>query len=295
MKNKPLVVYLIILAVLCASFIIGMKMLGQQGVMLAQFYMLTPALAAFATRLFFYKNRFKDANLRFGKLEDYFKYWSMALAITILSYVFYTLLGSISWDLTGNSFLEKLTKQFAETGQDINATLPPGFTPKLMLWIFFIGGLTVFNLFPGIITGFGEEFGHRGFMFPLLYKIKPLIGFIIGGLIWYGWHLPLTFVLPQATDYSLWQTVVNYLIMAVGAICTFTFLAYVYVKSESVFVTSIAHITMNNSATSLSYFVVLRDQILANLGLALTMIVVVVILYFKAELGIFGNYFSKTT
>jgi hypothetical protein len=35
-----------------------------------------------------------------------------------------------------------------------------------MLMIYFVGGLTIFNLVPGIITGFGEEFGHRGFMFP---------------------------------------------------------------------------------------------------------------------------------
>ena len=29
---------------------------------------------------------------------------------------------------------------------------------------FVIGGLTVFNILPGIINGFGEEFGHRGFV-----------------------------------------------------------------------------------------------------------------------------------
>ena len=48
-----------------------------------------------------------------------------------------------------------------------------------------IGGLTVFNILPGVVAGFGEEFGHRGFMFPQLYAIKPWIGLIIGGLIWY--------------------------------------------------------------------------------------------------------------
>ncbi|MDH4138655.1 MAG: CPBP family intramembrane metalloprotease, partial [Anaerolineae bacterium] len=259
---------------------------------LAQVYMLTPAIAAILTRLFFYELRFKDANLRFGRITDYVKFWILSLGIMALSYVLFTLLGSIYWDLTGNAFLERLTKQLAASGQDINATLPPGVTPQMMLMIYFIGGLTVFNIFPGILTGFGEEFGHRGFMFPLLYQIKPWVGIVIGGLIWYAWHLPLALVVPQTVDYPLWQTLLNLVMMAIGSVCTFTYLAYVYVKSESVFVTSIAHIVMNNSAASFSYFAVIQNQVLANLGLTLTMIVVIAILYFKKELDAFAKYFA---
>jgi hypothetical protein len=37
------------------------------------------------------------------------------------------------------------------------------FTQQTMLLVFFIGGLVVFNILPGPISGFGEEFGHRGF------------------------------------------------------------------------------------------------------------------------------------
>jgi hypothetical protein len=43
--------------------------------------MMTPAIAAVITRLFFYKPRFKDANLRFGHPRDYVKYWSLALVL----------------------------------------------------------------------------------------------------------------------------------------------------------------------------------------------------------------------
>jgi membrane protease YdiL (CAAX protease family) len=92
-----------------------------------------------------------------------------------------------------------------------------------MLVIYTIGGLTVFNIFPGFITGFGEEFGHRGFMFSTLYRIKPWVGLIIGGLIWYVWHLPLGLVLPQSIEPLTWQVVLNYLILAVGSVCTFIF------------------------------------------------------------------------
>lgn len=292
MKSKSLAIYFIILFVLCAVVIVGAKMLGQQGAYLAQVYMLTPAIAAILTRLFFYEPRFKDANLRFGRITDYVKFWILSVGIMALSYVLFTLLGSIYWDFTGNAFLERLTRQLAASGQDINATLPPGFTPQMMLIIYFIGGLTVFNIFPGILTGFGEEFGHRGFMFPLLYQIKPWVGIVIGGLIWYAWHLPLALVVPQTVDYPLWQTLLNLVMMAIGSVCTFTYLAYVYVKSESVFVTSIAHIVMNNSAASFSYFAVIQNQVLANLGLTLTMIVVIAILYYKKELDTFAKYFA---
>jgi len=291
MKDKSLIIYIIILSVLCATIIIGAKALGQQGAYLAQVYMLTPAIAALITRMFFYEPRFTDANLRLGKLTDYLKYWFLSLVIIVFSYVLFTLMGSVSWDFTGATFIEQLSRQLAMTGQDINETLPPGFTPQKMLLVYFIGGITVFNILPGIITGFGEEFGHRGFMFPLLYQVSPLAGIIGGGLIWYVWHLPLALVVPQTVEYSTWQILLNVVVMAFGSICAFTYLAYVYVKSESVFVTSIAHITMNNVSASISYFAILNNQLLANIGLTVTMLIVVAILYFKNEFSVFTTYF----
>ena len=276
MKHKSLIIYFVILVTLCAGFVVGARVMGKQGAYLAQGYMMTPAIAALITRLFFYKPRFKDANLRFGRAMDYLKYWLIALGITALSYGIYTLLGAIRWDLSGEIFLERLGEQFATTGQDINDTLPPGFTPKMMLWIFTLSGLTVFNIMPGLISGFGEEFGHRGFMFPALYRIKPWVGFIVGGLLWFAWHIPISFMIPQTVEIPVWTTIINYLILAVGSLCTFAYLAYVYVKSGSIFVASIAHIAMNNAAVSLSYFVIIQNQILANLGLTLTMLVVVI-------------------
>jgi membrane protease YdiL (CAAX protease family) len=293
MKRSSLAIYFAFLAVFCAAIIAGAKMLGQQGAYLAQLYMLTPAIAAILTRLFFYKPRFSDANLHFGKIRDYLVFWFISISITALSYVLFTALGGITWDFTGQVFLDRLAQQFAAAGQDMNAALPPGLTPQTMLLIYFVGGLTVFNILPGIITGFGEEFGHRGFMFPQLYRIAPWIGIIIGGLIWYAWHLPLALVIPQTVQYPLWQTLLNLVFLAIGSICTFTYLAYIYIKSESVWVTSFAHIAMNNSAASFSYFAVVQNQMLANLGLTLTMIIVVAVLYYTKELNIFAEYVTK--
>lgn len=296
MNNKTLAVYFALLVALCAGFILGAKMLGEGGAYLAQAYMLTPALSALLTRLFFYKPRFRDAYLRFGRAGDYLKYWLYSLGITGLSYIFYTLLGAIRWDFTGEIFLDRLAAQFAATGQNIANTLPRGFTPQLMLVLFFFGGLTIFNIFPGIVTGLGEEFGHRGFMFPALYRIKPWVGLVIGGLIWYTWHLPLVLVIPQVEKMPFWLGLLNVTMLAVASICTHTYLAYVYVRSRSIFVVSIAHISMNNAAAALSYFVVIQNQVLANAGLALTMLVVMTILLTKNSFRDFvGNYRANDT
>jgi membrane protease YdiL (CAAX protease family) len=211
-----------------------------------------------------------------------------------LTFALYTVLGAVSWDFTGNVFLGRLAEQFAMAGQSIDEGLPPGMTPKMMLIIFFVGGLTFFNI-PGVITGFGEEFGHRGLMFPLLYQIKPWVAFLIGGLIWFAWHLPLMLIIPQTTENPLWLTVVNFAVTGVGSVCTFIYLAYVYVKSKSVFVTSIAHIAMNNASMSLSYFVILQNQVLANVGTSLAMVIVVAFLYFKNQFNVFGEYFEQET
>ena len=292
MNNKSLAIYLLILAVLCAIVIIGAKTLGQQGNYLAGVYMLTPAIAAILTRLFFYEPHFKDANLRLGRLSDYFKFWLFSLGITALSFALYTLLGAVSWDFSGNVFLARLDQQFAASGQSMQSSLPPGMTPQMMLLIFFVGGLTLFNILPGLISGFGEEFGHRGFMFPLLYRINPWVGLVGGGLLWYAWHWPLLLVIPQTVQYPLWQTALNWVILALGSVCTFIYLAYTYVKTENILVASLAHIAMNNASQSLSYFVAIQNQFLANLGQVLAMVIVVVILYYSKELDIFDKHLT---
>jgi membrane protease YdiL (CAAX protease family) len=157
----------------------------------------------------------------------------------------------------------------------------------MMLLVFTLGGLTVFNIMPGLIGGFGEEFGHRGFMFPQLYRIKPWIGLVGGGLIWFAWHLPLSLIIPSTNDMSGGVSLVNAALLALGSIFTFTYLAYVYVKSGSIFVTSVAHIAMNNASTALSYYVIVKNQLLANAGTTLVMTLVTGVLYLTHELEIF--------
>jgi membrane protease YdiL (CAAX protease family) len=292
--TRSLAIYFLVLIVLCAALIGGAISMGQQGAYLAQFYMLTPAAAAIVTRLFAYPPRFSDAGLRPGPVRQWLQFWLASLGIVALYAVAYTLSGAVRLDLSGQAFLDRLAAQFAALGQDMAASLPQGMTPQMMLWIYFFGGLTVFNIIPGIVTGFGEEFGHRGFMFPLLYRLGPRVGLIGGGLIWYLWHVPLMLIVPS---FSLEPTAmaVNVLALAVGSVCTFVYLVYVYAKTGSIWITALAHITINNASQSLSYFLVLQDQLMANVATVLVMALVVGWLYWRRELDVIARAFGPVS
>lgn len=224
---------------------------------------------------------------------DYLKFWLFSLGISALVFVVYTILGAGRCDLSGQAFLEQLSEQFAATGQDLASATPAGMTPQMMLWLFFAGGLTTFNILPGLITGFGEEFGWRGLMFPRLYAIRPWLAFLVGGLIWYVWHLPLMLVAPQQNDPQTLAILIP--LLAFGSICTHTYLAYVYIKTKSVFVTALAHITMNNAQASLSYLFVVNNMLLANLGLVLVMVIVVAVLAATGQFKVFREYFDEAS
>ncbi len=288
MRQRPLLAYLVLITLLSGAFIIGARVMGKSGHYLAGPYMLGPAVAAIITRLCFYQARFADAHLRFGRWQNYLRFWGVTLGIVLLSYLVYTLLGSISWDLSGETFLAQLKEQMALSGQRVE-DLPLGLTPKLMLVIFFIGGLTIFNI-PMIVAGFGEEFGWRGFMFPQLSRSRLVAGLVTGGLIWFAWHIPLVFIMPATVGFSPWQHVYNGIVVATGSICTFVFFAYVYARTGTIWVVSLAHAVFNNGARSFSYFTNVENQFLANVGLTVTMLIVVAILYFRKDLEVFKKF-----
>jgi membrane protease YdiL (CAAX protease family) len=290
--RRSLYIFIFLLISLSAGVIILTKSLSERAPYIVQVYMLTPALAAILTRLCFYDSKFKNSYLRFGKLGDYGRFYLVSLGITLLSFVMYTLLNAVRWDLSGEIFLDNLAQMISAGGQDISS-LPPGFTPKTMLFVFSIGGLTVFNILPGLVTGLGEELGWRDFLFPQLLRVNPRTAFVVGGLIWFFWHLPLSVIIPQTQSFELWQQLVNMIILAVGSIFSFIYLAYVYVRSQSVMVTAFAHIAINNSSGAFSYFVIIQDQVLANLGLTLTMIMVTAAFCLTGKFRVFKGYLDS--
>ena len=287
--ERPLTAYLILVSVFSGAFVIAMKLAGESGNYLAGPYMFTPAIAALFTRLFFYEKKFKDARLGFGRWRDYFRFWWITLVVVAFSYIIFTLVGAISWDFSGDTFLGQLKEPMEMSGKSIN-DLPEGMTPKMMLILFFAGGLTIFSI-PMTLTGFGEEFGWRGLMFPLLYRDGHLLrGFVIGGLIWFAWHMPLMIVMPSPEGLTAQYHILNALVLAVGSIFTFVFFAWVYVRSGTIWVASFVHAVFNNGSRSFAYFTKVENQLLANIGLAATMLLVVAFLFWRGELKVFREF-----
>ena len=70
-SRRTLIACLVTLSVLCAAFVAGARLLGRRGMYLVQAYMLTPALAAVFARAVFHEPRFRDADLRLGRVRDY--------------------------------------------------------------------------------------------------------------------------------------------------------------------------------------------------------------------------------
>jgi len=291
-KKHPLAAYLILVTALSGGLILLMKVLGQKGFYVGQFYMFTPAIAAVIARLFFYKRGFSDARLNIGRLRHYIRFYGLTLAIVAGCYLAYWLFGAVSWDFTGNTFLSTLATQMEATGQDIN-DLPLGLTPKMMLLLFAIGGLTVFNI-PFTVSGFGEEFGWRGYMLPLVYRrTSPYKAFLVCGVIWFAWHAPLVLVFPQTQHMTAAENIVNAVVLAAGSVAAFVFLAYVFAESGSVWVASFVHAVLNNASRSLGYFAVVDNQVLANLALTTVMVAAVLVLYFSGRLRVFRGFFSS--
>jgi hypothetical protein len=106
--------------------------------------------------------------------------------------------------------------------------------------------------------------------------------------------LPLALVVPAAAPVPLWQTIVNQAAAIIGSICTHTYLFYVYAKSRSIFVPSIAHIAMNNASRSFAYFVVVINQFTANIAQYLVMVIVIASLYYRNELNIILHRSNET-
>mgnify|MGYP000009596975 CR=1 FL=1 len=93
-----------------------------------------------------------------------------------------------------------------------------------------------------LITGFGEEWGWRGYLLPKMiqrFKIVPTL--LICGVIWGLWHAPVT-ILGHNYGIGYWgYPVTGILAMCVLCIVMGTFLSYVTLRSGSCIPAALAH------------------------------------------------------
>ncbi len=98
------------------------------------------------------------------------------------------------------------------------------------------------NFFLVFLAFFGEEYGWRYFLQPLLQKRFGLRwGVIILGVVWGLWHLPIDFFY-YAVGYG-WQVAVS---QQITCITLGIFFAWAYMKTDNIWVPVILHYLNNN-------------------------------------------------
>ncbi|WP_229330475.1 CPBP family intramembrane glutamic endopeptidase [Streptomyces sp. UNOC14_S4] len=106
----------------------------------------------------------------------------------------------------------------------------------LPAWVFVALLMLVVPLLTPVYAG--EEFGWTGYLRPSLRpERRPALATVVTGLIWAVWHFPLAF-----TDYvTFTHTPVGLVVWAAGFLLQEVLLAWLYTRSGSIWVVSLAH------------------------------------------------------
>ncbi|WP_432036068.1 CPBP family glutamic-type intramembrane protease [Streptomyces cucumeris] len=108
-------------------------------------------------------------------------------------------------------------------------------SPGMPGWVTVIGLMLVLPLLTPLY--WGEEFGWTSYLRPRLFGGRPLPSIVATGLIWACWHFPLAFIgYVHFSDVALGLAV-----WTVMFLCQEVVLAWLYLRSGTVWVASLAH------------------------------------------------------
>jgi len=120
---------------------------------------------------------------------------------------------------------------------------------------------------PGSIITLGEEFGWRGYVQEKLLRGYGLNrGLVLLGVIWGLWHLPIVLM---GWNFPNHPVLGGLLLMPIGTVFMGAFLGWIYLRSGSIWMPSLAHAAINLTATTLFMEM---DMVQGDLSLQLTWI-----------------------
>lgn len=120
---------------------------------------------------------------------------------------------------------------------------------------------------------FGEEFGWRGFLQPLLQKRFGLRGgILILGVAWGLWHLPINIFFYSPDTWGL--SVLNQIVLC---ICYSVFFAFAYMKTRSIWAPVLIHFFNNNAITLFTDPNAIQNQVLDWTSVLLGMVALAVL------------------
>jgi membrane protease YdiL (CAAX protease family) len=94
----------------------------------------------------------------------------------------------------------------------------------------------------GIILGFGEEYGWRGYLQSELFKLGRVRGVLLMGVIWGAWHWPIVLMGHAYPDHPL----LGMALFPLYTTCLAIVLGYAVLKSGSVLLAAFLH-ALNNT------------------------------------------------
>ncbi len=148
--------------------------------------MWVPALATVLTIKFVTHEGFGIVNFRFGSWKPYL---TSGLLVPICFVIIYGLtwllgLGQPDWGLA-----HFLTNFRPAAGTDLATITSSAF----VLPVLFVVTLVITPFLNGLF-GFGEELGWRGYLLPKLMVLGKLKAYLLLGIVWGLWHLPLILI-----------------------------------------------------------------------------------------------------
>jgi uncharacterized protein len=204
-------------------------------ILIASVYMWAPAFANILTRIITHEG-WRHSLLR-PKIKKGWGYW---LAAWTLPAVFTIMGAAVFYALFSETFDPNLER--------LDVMLPEG---ALSPWTFIlfqtIQAVVIAPLINGFFT-FGEEFGWRGYLLPKLMPLGGRSAVLILGLIWGVWHWPVIAMgRNYGTNYTGWPWF-GMLAMVWFTLVAGVFLAWVTLRSASVWPAVIAHAAINGIA-----------------------------------------------
>jgi len=173
------------------------------------------------------KDSFAQAGLLGGKASQWLVY---GLAFVL----FYAL-------MTGLNILFGLGK-FVDVQQAMGSLGGGGMSTKMFM---LVAGIQTVLLGPiiGIMYGFGEEYGWRGFLQEQLIRLGKRRGILLLGLIWSIWHYPVIWMGHNYPGYPLLGTV----LMTIYTTCLAVVLGYAMLKTGSIWLVAFLHAINNQT------------------------------------------------
>lgn len=188
--RKGILAYLLITFILTYSIEFALMAMGVQlgaqpapvGQMVVLGVMWVPALAAFITARFITGEGFAHTGLRFGPVRPYLV-WALLMPLIFAAiYALTWVLGLHRPDWSLSAFMGMMKSY----GADLSTAPAPG----VILGLVFGASVLMLPFVNGLF-GFGEEFGWRGYLLPKLMPLGKGPAYLLMGLIWGLWHLPL--------------------------------------------------------------------------------------------------------